>query len=82
MSFNRYPQKVYASVLMLDGRVVDYEISYKYWRNKYDVTYRGQIDMDDFDRLETRYTCWEVNNEGEHRWVYQYLARRWIESQR
>ena len=70
-----YPTRVYASVLMLNGRVVDWCIGHTYWKDKYGVTYRGQVDMDDFDKLETKYTCWYVNYDYELNGVFNYYVR-------
>lgn len=77
-----YPHKIYASVLILDDKVMDYKIGERKWEHIYDVTLRGQIEIKDLDRCKVKNTCWEVNNINEHGIVFNVLAKEWIEEQK
>lgn len=76
-----FPHKVYASVLVLDGKAVDYKIGQNYWENSSHVTLRGQITFEELKRCETRYTFWEVNSQEEHEEIFEKIAVKWIENQ-
>lgn len=76
-----YPHKVYASVLLLDGKVVDYKIGKNYWKSPFYVSLRGQITLDELKRCKTKYRFWEVNSDKEHNEVFNTLGKAWIESQ-
>lgn len=77
-----YPHKIYASVLILDNKVMDYKIGERKWEHVYDVTLRGQIEIKDLERCKVKNTYWEVNNINEHGIVFNVLAKEWIEKQK
>ena len=77
----KYPHRIYASVLILDGKIVDYKIGQDHWEGTFQVTLRGQISFDDLLRSETRYTFWEVHTSEEHENVFNNLAQAWIQKQ-
>lgn len=76
-----YPHKVYASILLLDNKIIDYLIGEHYWKSPCNVTLYGQISYRDLLRCETKYTFWKVNNNKEHREVFETLAKEWINNQ-
>lgn len=79
--FDTYPHKVYTSVLLLDGKLIDYKIGQTYWQEPFEVTLRGQINLEDLFKCEVRNTFWEVNNSEEHLNVFDELATEWINEQ-
>lgn len=76
-----YPHKIYASVLLFNGRIIDYKIGQNYWKDSFQVTLRGQISIDDLFKSKTKYTYWEVNSKEEHKNVFEIFAKEWIENQ-
>lgn len=76
-----YPHIIYASVLLLDNKIIDYKIGQRYWESPLHVTLRGQISMDELFRCETKHTSWEVTNDEEHNNVFENLAVSWIHKQ-
>lgn len=73
-----YPHKVYCSVLLLDGKIVDYKIGERYWSTPFQITLRGQITLEELEKAKTEYTYWEVNNDKEHQQVFNKLAKEWL----
>ena len=78
---NTYPHKIYASVLIFEGKVIDYKIGQNYWEDVYNVTLRGQISVRDLFRSKVLNTYWEVNSEKEHQEVFEKLAKEWVKNQ-
>lgn len=76
-----YPHKIYASVLLLDGKIIDWKIGQHYWEDPFQVKLRGNIKIEDIQRCVTKYTFWEVNNSEEHQKVFESIAKKWIELQ-
>lgn len=76
-----YPHKIYASVLLLDNKIIDYLIGEHYWKSPYNVTLRGQIPYNDLCKCKTEYTFWNVDNREEHNKVFSKLAKDWIKHQ-
>lgn len=76
-----YPHKIYASVLVFEGRVVDYKIGQNYWEDVYNVTLRGEISIANLFKSKVKHTFWEVNSEEKHQEVFNTIAKKWIEKQ-
>ena len=74
----KYPRKIYCSVLLVDGKVVDYKIGDTYWYCKEVITLRGQISWEDYQIAETRYTSWNVKDDTENENVFDNLAHEWM----
>lgn len=75
----KYPREIYCSVLLVEGKIVDYKIGTTYWFDKGLVTLRGQISWEDYQRAEVKYTSWIVNNDFENGEVFGRLAPEWME---
>ena len=76
-----YPHKVYASVLLLNGEIVDYKVGEHYWTSVKEVTLRGQISYKDLLKCTVNHKCWEVNSKEEHENVFNKLSVEWINNQ-
>lgn len=74
-----YPHKVYASVLLLDGKIYNYKIGEDYWKHPLEVKMRFS-DFEKIDRMTVEHTYFEVNNVEEHNAAFKVLAREWFKS--
>ncbi|HZG16940.1 MAG TPA: hypothetical protein VE710_18270 [Candidatus Bathyarchaeia archaeon] len=74
-----YPHKVYASVLLLDGKIYNYKIGEYYWRFPGEVKMRYS-DIDKLDRMTVEHTFFEVNNDIEHNRAFDVLAPEWFKN--
>ncbi|MED1955115.1 hypothetical protein [Brevibacillus centrosporus] len=72
-----YPHKVYASVLLLDGKIYNWKIGQDHWKHPHEVKMRYS-DFDKLDRMYTQYAWFEVNNDEEHNRAFEVLAREWF----
>jgi hypothetical protein len=72
-----YPHEVYASVLLLDNKILNWKVGETYWESPLFVY--TSLDMwFDVDDLEARYTSWTVHTPEEHNRVFQELAPEWF----
>ncbi|MFX1570628.1 MAG: hypothetical protein ACFFCV_20000 [Promethearchaeota archaeon] len=78
---DNYPHMIYANVLLLDGKIIDYKIGNKSWESPYDITIRGQISFDNLGKCIVKNTSWKVNNQNEHNSIFNNEAKEWIEKQ-
>jgi len=74
-----YPHKVYASVLLLDGKIYNYKIGQNYWEHPGEVKMRI-TDFHKIDRMTVEHTYFEVNNDQEHRDAFAVLAVNWFKN--
>lgn len=74
-----YPHKVYASVLLLDGKIYNYKIGQSFWENPLEVKMRYS-DFEKIDRMTVEHTCFEVNNSEEHNTAFKVLAMDWFKN--
>lgn len=72
-----YPHDVYASVLLLDGKIYNWKIGQYHWESPFDVKMR-YADFDKVDRMEVHHTSFTVNNSGEHSHAFEVLSRKWF----
>jgi hypothetical protein len=72
-----YPHEVYASVLLLDNKIINYKIGERFWSTPLEakIYTRKQID---FEKLKTEYTSWTVYNSEEHNKAFEVYAREWF----
>lgn len=47
-----YPIRIYASVLVLDGSVIDYKIGRTFLKDKFSVTLKSQVTLEELSRGE------------------------------
>lgn len=76
-NFNEYPHKVFASVLLLDGKIYNWKIKNTHWVDPQEVT-MGYSDFDRIDRMEIKWTSFTVNNSFEHNLAFSYHAKEWF----
>lgn len=74
-----YPHRVYASVLLLDGKIYNYKIGQNHWEHPAEVKMRLS-DFNKIDRMTVEYTYFEVNNDEEHNAAFEVLARDWFKN--
>ncbi|UUV46038.1 hypothetical protein [Bacillus phage vB_BanS-Thrax3] len=72
-----YPHDVYASVLLLDGKIYNWKIGNRYWESPFHVKMR-YADFDKIDRMEVHHTSFTVNNSTEHSYAFEVLSRKWF----
>lgn len=72
-----YPHKVFASVLLLDGKIYGWKIGDRYWDSPYEVRMKIN-DFDKLDRMRAEHTYWIVYNSKEHNDVYEIHAKEWF----
>lgn len=72
-----YPHKVYASVLLLDGKIYNYKIGDSYWEHPTEAKMRYS-DFKNIDRMRVEHTFFEVNNDAEHNAAFEVLATDWF----
>lgn len=75
-NFNEYPHKVFASVLLLDGKIYDWKIKNTHWEDPNEITMRIS-DFDKIPRMEVKWTSFTVNNDEEHNRAFEEDAREW-----
>lgn len=73
-----YPHKIYASILLLDGKLIDYKIGEHYWESPFNVCLKGQITLEELKRCTTDYRYWVVNSPTEHNNIFNVAAKEWI----
>jgi len=76
-NFNEYPHKVFASVLLLDGKIYNWKIKNSAWLHPSEVKMRYS-DFDKIDRMEVKWTSFTVNDRFEHSLAFQYHAVEWF----
>lgn len=74
-----YPVRIYASVLVYNGSVIDYKIGRTFWKDKYSVTLRGQITLEELSESEVFSTYWDVKTDDEYEEVFNVAAMDWVE---
>lgn len=72
-----YPHEIYASVLLLDNKILQWEIGETYWVSPLSI-YISPDMWSYIDDLETKYISWTVHNSEEHNKVFQELAPEWF----
>lgn len=77
---NTYPHTIYANVLMLDGKIIDYSIGEHCWNSINDITLRGQVTLDELMKCNIKHKSWEANTQIEHSNIMSYDAPGWINS--
>jgi hypothetical protein len=71
-----YPHKVYASVILLDGKLYNWKVGQHAWLCPGEV----KICFSDFDkmnRMTVEHTFWEVGNPTEHNQAFDQ-AKEWL----
>lgn len=71
-----YPHIIYASVLLLDGKIENWKVGQYKWNDIGDIC--GHWKMDRLNDYEIKTTLWKVNNDKEHRRVFNELAPKWF----
>lgn len=71
-----YPHNVYASVLLLDNKIMNYKIGNRAWKHPFDMTWRFPL-PDNIDEYSVQSNCWEVNNSEEHNEAFN-MGREWM----
>ncbi|MGG3874692.1 hypothetical protein [Brevibacillus laterosporus] len=74
-----YPHKVYASVLLLDGKIYSYRIGPSYWESPFEVKMRVS-DFPKIKRMTVEHTSFEVNNDQEHTEAFTVQAVNWFKN--
>lgn len=74
-----YPHDVYASVLLLDGKIYNYKIGQNHWEYPYEVKMRYS-DFWKIDRMQTQYVKWTVEDDEQHSQVFTEYARHWFKN--
>lgn len=74
--YDEYPHSVYASVLLLDGKIESWEIGNPPKKSPYDFSaYWKRNRLNDYT---SQYTEFVVNNDLEHNEAFEILAREWF----
>jgi len=73
---DKWPHKVCASVLLLDGKIEGWKTGYP--PKKEPGEFRAYWKRDRLSDYTVEYTCFEVNNNQEHNEAFRKLAREWF----
>ncbi|MFE4571377.1 hypothetical protein [Paenibacillus chitinolyticus] len=73
---DEYPHEVYASVLLLDGKIYNWKVGNYFWSHPMEAKIR-MSDFDKFDRMEVKHTSFTVNNDFEHNLAFSLNAKQW-----
>lgn len=76
-NIDKYPHKVYASVILLDDKIYKWKIGMNYWESAGQATLFIRS-WDDFKRMESKYIAFEVNNPDEHEEAFSTKAPEWF----
>lgn len=71
-----YPHKLYASVLLLDGKIENWKVSNH--PKTHSFYFSGYWKLDRMNDYTSQYAEWEVNNQSEHSEVFQELSTEWF----
>lgn len=73
----KYPHKVYASVVLLDGKIYNWKVGQSCWNSAYEAKVRFS-DFDKLDKMIVRHTYWVVYSPEEHQKVFEKHAKEWF----
>jgi hypothetical protein len=76
--FNVYPHKVFASVLLLDGKIYNWKIKNTHWTTPMEVKMRySDFPLIDEGRFTVEWTSFMTNNSEEHSLAFTTWSREW-----
>jgi len=77
---NTYPHTVYASVLLKDGKIIDWKIGQRKWTHIFDMArmFKRPFNQDDYAGETVESIGFDVNNSEGHNRVFSDLAREWF----
>lgn len=77
--FNVYPHKVFASVLLLDGKIYNWKIVNYNWTTPMEVKMRySDFPLIDEGRFTVESIGFETNNSHEHELAFNEWSREWF----
>ena len=79
-----YPHTVYASVLLLDNKIINWKIGDRRWTDIFSMTRRIRRDrpfnINDYTGETVESIGFEVNNSDEHDHAFAVLAKEWFKN--
>lgn len=75
-----YPHTVYASVLLLDDKIMNWKVGERKWKHNMDMTRRinRPFSLDDYVGEMVESIGFEANNSEEHNHAFEVLAPEWF----
>ncbi len=72
----RYPHSVFASALLLDNKIEQWQVGQKYWESPFEISAFEQKKR--FNDYKTEFKEFVVNTPEEHDQVFRELAPEWF----
>jgi len=73
---DNYPHKIYASVLLLDGKIESWKVGQSAWRGIGSIT--AYWKMDRINDYEVKSACWLVYNSKQHNQIFSTDSANWF----